>query len=538
MKSAVLLKLFGRLLIVSRAAGVAERLVLALVLFRWLARLFPLRFAFLASLVTIVVSAGDRSDPVASYNHDALLFAILSGFAASRVLEGRRVLRWSVVAGLFAGLSLLTKQTVGLGAVVVVPVAVLLLLANRRLGGSKRWAAGFAAGTAAPVAVFVVWLWRMGLMGVFGTMVFHQGPAAKAGHAGDFLVRELRVGWGNWSWLLLAGIAVAMSWKAVRRSELLLGGLQDGSGAQLHPMSHQRDSGHLISGFAVSALVVIGVAEALAFTRLPALEDFGKASIYYVLLMLVGMLCAYVVAMFRRRLTAREAQFCLYGVVSFAAAAMLSLSWPAFEAIVLPGLGLLVAATLDGTKGWSRRFVYLVLAAMVFLQVREKLAMPFSFGSLDEGAVREATARSALPELRGMRLPVEARNFIDGTTAIIEANSTRQQTVFTYPEMGLFYGLADRTYPTLSGSHNVDVVNDSLALEESERLLRNPPAVLVFFAPTTAEVKQEDDTWRFGRPSGQHILVATVEGMLPGYRLAGTYRVSPESRWINVYVRR
>jgi hypothetical protein len=252
---------------------------------------------------------------------------------------------------------------------------------------------------------------------------------------------------------------------------------------------------------------------------------------------LIPLVCGYAVGFFRQGLTVRQSQFALFSVVSICCAGMLSLSWPAFEAMTLPGLGFLLAAALDGTRGHSRRFIYLVTAAMVFIQVREKLAKPFSFGSLDEGPVRLAIARSNLPELKGMRLPVQTRDFVDQTTAILRAHAGPSDTIFTYPEMGLFYSLADRTYPTLSGSHNVDVVNDAFAVAESERLRRNPPAAIVFFLPTASEIEREDAIWRFGKPSGQHILMAAVQDLLRSYHLAGTFQIGPDSRVIGVYVR-
>jgi hypothetical protein len=86
-KSALLLKTFGNSLFVSRMAGVIERLLIASLLFRWLGRIFKPSHAMLASLVTIIISAGDRTDPIASYNHDAIFYAMLSGFSASFVLS-------------------------------------------------------------------------------------------------------------------------------------------------------------------------------------------------------------------------------------------------------------------------------------------------------------------------------------------------------------------------------------------------------------------------------------------------------------------
>lgn len=48
LKSALLLKTFGTALIVSRSAGVAERLLIAVVLFRWLTKIFRSTYVLVA----------------------------------------------------------------------------------------------------------------------------------------------------------------------------------------------------------------------------------------------------------------------------------------------------------------------------------------------------------------------------------------------------------------------------------------------------------------------------------------------------------
>ena len=102
LKSAVELAVFGKALIVSRAAAVVERLGIAALLYCWLRRSFSRHAAAVAAFVTIVVSAGDRTDPLASYNHDAILFAMVCGYAASLALDtvcGRRFVAVAALAG-------------------------------------------------------------------------------------------------------------------------------------------------------------------------------------------------------------------------------------------------------------------------------------------------------------------------------------------------------------------------------------------------------------------------------------------------------
>jgi hypothetical protein len=532
LKSALLLKTFGGALIVSRVAGVLERIVIAFVMLRWLVQLFRPWHAVAAGVVTMVVSTGDPTDPIASYNHDAILFAMIAGLAASLALEGgvpeggtrRRTISLAILSGISAALSLLTKQTVGLGAVVCVGVAGGILLA--KLDGMRRagvWCMGFAAGCAVPLAATAVWLWRTHILGALLRMLFVTGPAAKAGHASDFLVREFVVAAINWKRVLAAVAGLALSWRAVRR------GLR---AKDARPAGQREQAAWVAAGAAV-----IIAAEALAYTRLPVVRNSSKCAVYYVLIGLTVWLAGQMVWLFRAGLTRRTAQAILFGAVAWSIAVMLSLSWPAFEPMTLPGLGFLLAATLDGVRDRWRWLPLLAMAALVFLQVREKLDGPFGFGHMNEAAVRYADSSSVQPQLRGMRLPAPMLKFLDDTVGLIATETRPGDTIFTYPEMGLLYPLTGRQPPTWATSHNIDVINDAFAREEAERLTRARPAVIVYYRLPEQTLLQDEREWRRGARSGQRDLIAAVEGLVQGYRLAGTYVVAPGDPPIEVYVR-
>jgi hypothetical protein len=530
-KAALELGLFGKTLFVSRLAGVIERLLIAGVLYAWLRRTFSARAAMLASLATIVISAGDRTDPLASYNHDAILLAMLCGLAASLSLEAkasRRAIILSALAGIAAGLSIATKQTVGLGA--VVSVFVFGGVAIFRLNGARRavgWACSYLAGVAVPLLALAAWLQRVGVLRACLTMLFVSGPAAKASSPLMFFHREWAVAEGNVVWVSLAILAMVLSGAAIWRATLKTAENRDDS-----------DRGWL--AIALGCCAVIGVAEALALTSLPALRDFSKTSIYYVLMgsAVLGV-AALSSAMRPRTRNPRHAlQIALFAALSWSVAVMLSLSWPAFEAMTLPGLGLLLAAAIDGTRGWGRRFLYLVMAAMVFIQVREKLDLPFAFDHQDEPAVRFATHKSTQPMLRGMRLTAEEIRLLDDVTAAAQtAKAHGDDSGFTYPEMSLVYALGGLRFPTFSGSHNIDVVQDGFAREEAARLLVARPAVIVYARPSEADLESEEAMWRGGRPSGQRDLIAALDRIVAGYRLAGTYRLQEDDTPIRLYVR-
>lgn len=532
LKSALLLKVFGTELIVSRTAGVMERLVIAAVLLAWLRRIFAPMPALLASAVTIIVSAGDRTDPIASYNHDAILWGMLSGFAASYALDQsisrQKLALLAAASGLCAALSLLTKQTVGLGVTAAVLVLVAAMLVRVATAARARlWITMFSVGFVLPVGATGLLLGRMSLLRSCLRMLFVTGPSAKAGHGSDFLRRALVIGWDNAGWVVLALFALGLSWGALHRFA---------RGAPAEASRFQRSA--WLAGALLAGLGAIGAAAALSFAGFPALHDISKSSVYYVcfgLLVLLGRLGWQLIA--SPSFSPGSAQSLLFCGVGGSVALMLALSWPAFEAMTLPGLGFLLAAVLSSARPRSLPWVCAILCGMVLMQTWEKLDLPFGFDLQEEPPVRLANQVSHQPRLRGLRLPATTTAFLDGTASLVREHSTAGETIFTYPEIGLLYSLTDRNPPTFAGSHNMDVVNDAMAIEEAERLRASPPAVIVYTPETEQQMRSAEDLWRRGRPSGQRAIVRAIEDLTRGYKLAGRWRLTPNDPEILVFVR-
>ncbi len=143
----------------------------------------------------------------------------------------------------------------------------------------------------------------------------------------------------------------------------------------------------------------------------PALHDFSKSAVYFTLSgsdvaaggmradglwarpvgTLVMRLASGDGSTGSRAIDGRGAQCLLFCAVSWSVAFTLSLSWPAFEAMVLPGLGLLVAPLVEGVRRKSLPLVYAGLGLLVMMQMREKLDVPFGFDYQDEASGARCT---------------------------------------------------------------------------------------------------------------------------------------------------
>ncbi len=528
LKSALLLSVFGKAYIVSRAAGVFERVVLAVLVYSWLARMFRASYAALAAMVTMVVSSGDLSDPIASYNHDAILFATASGFLASYVLERQRgwksIALFACLSGICAGLSFATKQTIGPGVTVAVPVVVCAcLLRFDGLRQSAVFLAGFCVGWAVCEGCFVAWLAGLGILHQAIHDIFVQGPAAKASHPGDFFTRAL----------------VIMK-QFHRPAEVAVGAILFSAAAWWKSGRKRETQSSSIASIGFVLLLGVGSVAAAAVASYAGFDRGQRlltACIYFTFFGVAALSIFYALLWLSNKLSRREAQFCLYAAVSFTVAFMLSLSWPAFEAMIVPGLGLLIAALMDGYRGWIHPLVYAGCAILLLAGTCAKLAMPFSFADFSEPPVRTAHSTSTLPQMKGFVLPAPVVRFMDDTVHIIQKNSSPQDTIFTYPDFSFFYAIADRKWPTLTASHNIDVVNDELARSEATRLLNNPPAVLIYYPGSNAVLGYYEGIWRHGQRSGLRDLIAAVETLARQYHLEESFKVPPGDQEIFVFVR-
>ena len=531
-KSGILLRLFGENLIVSRAAGMVERSLIALLLYLWLVRLWRPAFASLASFATLVISTADFADPIASYNHDCIFFAMLSGYLAGFALNRNRSIRsivWTGFAtGIAAGLSLLTKQTIGLGAVVAVPIVVAAILWRlQTLHRATTWLVAFTGGAAIPIGALLAWLADLGVLKTFLVAIFIKGPAAKAQNGGgDFITRAIHLGLLAPRPMMLAACGALIAvWLVVRSQNSRSGPEQDGAHWEM-------------SAVAVFGIVSIVFGAAFSFRHWGEVHKSWPVNmIFLTAVAVVFLLILGTWQLLRGTLTDREAQIYLFAAVSFNIAFMLSLSFPMFAPMLLPGFGLIFAGSLAGSSRLGRLAICAVVLLVCIDTVRLKLDVPFGFGSFTDGQVSAATVRSDQTKLKGIFLPAATARLIDDVTHIVASSTTPADTIFVYPEMALFYALTDRKWPTETGSHNVDTVNDAFAKQEAERLLQNPPKVIVFLPETEAQLRAEEIVWRDGHRMGQRDIIAAVKTLAAGYRLAGIYPTNPENQDIYVYVR-
>lgn len=319
----------------------------------------------------------------------------MGGLGGVRQPPGRRRERalW-LLSGFAAGVSIWTKQTIGLGATLAIPAVVALLalgdpVLRARLASRL---AHFAAGWSLPAAVLGGWLASEGALKAFVEQVFLAAAASK----GSPLQLLLRPWVGPFEIPMLAGPALAgvvlaaAAWLVISLS-------QRGPARQELERETRSESGdkparaRTVWPFLVLALAAVAGALALGWMIAEPGRDFAprlrflqRVGVYFGWFGLLVPGLALAVGACRRRLSDAARDHLLQIVLAAAVAATLALAWPGGEGMALPSLAVVLAAVAQADP--ARRLLRVVRTGLLGVAVvigvatfALRLLAPFGF---------------------------------------------------------------------------------------------------------------------------------------------------------------
>ncbi len=494
----------------------------------WLLRFFPVRAVVPCTLTAFVVCCGDVDDLIQYYTFDGILWAICSGFCACLSLEtsrpGKRLL-FIALSGVFAALSFLSKQTIGLGVTLAVPfVLVALKLRIDDIRSAARYAGGFICGWIPPVALCWLWLARNHALWPYFDQVFIRGGSSKGPLVSTLLRPVLQPLTDHrllpcFAMALLAVAVAAIAWNRKRNS--------------LPPIPER----HLKMDFALMVLAVIGGVWIVFKITLVQHWRFTNLVSSEAALMTCGMIfAAGCLRLSGAQPSLREAQLWLIAGVSLAIAYMCFLSYAIYEAPALPALALALSlawANLENLHGrYGRWAIQAICTLLLVAGIRFKLTVPFYWGGAggwQEPPVSEAITKSALPELGGLRLSPRTVSMAEHLTQVIQANSRPEDDVLVYSHMPIFYILTHRRPCTFSYVFYHDVCPDYIAIEDAQRIRQHPPQMVVLNIPLDRnDYDDMERVFRGGKRSGQREMVKALGELRPRYQVieqAGQFEV-------------
>jgi hypothetical protein len=225
---------------------------------------------------------------------------------------------------------------------------------------------------------------------------------------------------------------------------------------------------------------------------------------------------------------ARTRAIVALGLLSFGIGYCFAVSWPLFENIAFPGLGLLFAVLLEyRPSSYARRWAAagLVCAAVCMgLSVKRKFDTPHYWGLWFEPPLYEPHTAFPHPALQGMLVSQPAATLYATTAQIARERTLPTDRIYVYPNMPLLYAIANRRPATFSLAHWVDVCPDFLGQEDAARLIRDPPRLMIIRDDPVGFIAGEEILYRGGRQSSVRDVVRAINELMPRYERVAVVR--------------
>jgi len=513
----------GKSIFAGRVVGAIVHVLLAVVLALWLSRSFRPWLSIFASVAALTVATSDGVEILDLYNPYAALAALASGyFACLGMSSGSARSRfWSGLSGVSAGLAFWTKQTVGLGATVAVPVALALLTLRdpEFRGRGRRLAAGFALGWLVVAVPIVIWLFANEAFEPFIRQVFSDAAGSKGS---PFLLLRR-----PWSGPLdmpnelrdsgIVAVVLAITALAVSRNP------------PAAVPSAKRPIPSIVGGWSVASLALL-VGGWIA-TRMIAIPGGARRELMHGLTQarwLIIMFAMYAITLQCVRVAwaalssegdTKRRELTVFTLVAGALAVMQALSMGVSGQLTMPALGLVTCLSVAGCvsrfrKAWLASPFVILNAVAIVAPVALLHWEPYRFAGWVEFGRHTARARSELRELQGLELSSRTVKTVDGIVEALKKASDPGEPIFTYSVYPIFYWLADRPAASFASLQWPDVTPDRIVDRDMRTLLENPPVAIVWQHLTPFLLSDNEAYYRGGKESAVRRMNAALSELL------------------------
>lgn len=157
----------------------------------------------------------------------------------------------------------------------------------------------------------------------------------------------------------------------------------------------------------------------------------------------------------------------------------------------------------------------LMLWICSFHYANNKFKEPYEWWYLNQGSISTASeALTTIPILAGFTLSKESKNMFEEMNDLIQLHLLPGEEIFTFPNIPLFYLLAERAPPTKAVVHWFDFFPDTLVQSEVMQLnLHSPKIIFILRLPERAWSEHER-LFRAGQPSGQRAILKNIENRI------------------------
>ena len=444
-----------------------------------------------------------------------------------------------VVAGLFCSMALLTKQSNGIVLFITLSATVMLIDIKKDLLYRIKSIGAFIIGVFVPLVVLFLWLYWHGALSSFINQTLVGASKSKGS------IVPILIGWiprivnldEIVKFLFVSIIVYSLGFKYLINSICYLEG-------------DKKQSSYPNKSIYVFLLIVaVGLAAIfLPFSDIELSRQITENQYFifgFYTIIITVLICSIIfTALYFVSLFSQQA-FTLYNVDVF----IISMTSVGFLIGTATSGGIAEAGSFLGFSmilgyllflNCTFRFGNYLFITCAFLVVMfcaaRKYTSPYSWWWIKESDIRKATVKPQVPQLNGFYLSENTTNAIQGVISIIKRYPVSGKEIFTFPNIPLFYLLTDKLPDRFIFIHWYDVLPDDLAIHEAERIIVDPPKVILFLKLREEVAQGHEFLFRGGKKSGQRAIITAIERLTSEgkYNLDGSFPV-PEGNTLEVW---
>lgn len=563
-------KLSFGLLIVFRGWYLAQRILLYLLVYRFLCRYFNWKLAALACVISEIICTADDFDFFGDYNQSNIFLVVLIAYAASDFVEAtdlRKKLHHMFKAGIGFGLLFLCKQTsVVAGAIIYFTALIVycLLHKDKRFG---YYVSAVAAGVVIPIVVVFIYLIANDAFVPFVQQVFFS--AQGKGSLFDIVIGTPATTMGHkmqWALALVVFLLTLLAQGTVKSSRrkncisvlliivaVLLTSLQFNFVSYFQAILSSPKYLILLVVLAFPALFVYWRRKKLAhYERWFALAIvfwcvcflggtiYSKAALYafynnnqfhliesmFNVVVVYYQICwlAYsVVQIYKGSAEAKKyeslAMFACGGLTACYASSMAAGS-NVFASLSLRITTPLILCTLfsvlsrDRIIRWLRALLYMFCGILVTLTCAQKAICAYPWWGMTNAPMWDKTYTVDIPELRGIKFSKDDKEMYESITKMIKENSDENDLILGFPYIKIFNILCNRYESNFVPVIWYDVVGDAYVEETLYELEKDLPDIVIW-KEIPGALQAHEGIYRQGTPLVQRKILYLFREVLP-----------------------
>lgn len=516
--------LFGPEFILLRIFGISIILSMTTILFLLFSRLFPVYIACLITMVSIMYYQSNVAHITYDFLHFLTTFALLSTFLIVKYFEkagdnslvksnGSELL-FLFFAGVFASFAFLIKQSNGL---FVPAFALLAITACSYSKKDTRYILKniviYSAGIVVPMFAVLYWLFSKGALFAFIDQVF-KGAAQSKGSIGAIL----------FAWIprlltldsIIVFIVILLVVKAMLYKSFLIDKRDDFEKKEYSfPIEKT-----LLLFWCIFVLAILSIY--LPFWNidlsLQIRDNFLLNWFYHRALIISASMVTFTlfIVYLYKIIKEKKGQYFTIFIISTASMSLIygtGTSGGVGDAGLILSLGLMFGHLLLVRSYFNiGKIVFLVLCvSLMFFLASKKYTQPYYWWSLTQSDIRTATEPVSTKYLSGFLLSKDTAKIYSEVNRIVEKYTQPGDTIYTFPNIPVFYLLTNRRPDTFALINWFDVLPDKLAIEEANHILESPPKIIIWLDVPEFVWEAHEKMFRGGQLSGQRKIAMAVK---------------------------